>query len=122
MAKLDSSLAEAEQVYREMRTLADSGDPEGKKKLVHLRSRYAMLMLDILQARKVDSRMLGDEALAKDFDGKFFEMRQALAGHQAKWRLDSIESDTTGYMASATGLNKAQEDFYQWSRGKFTQR
>ena len=122
MAKLDTSLAEAERVYREMRTLADSGDPEGKKKLVHLRSRYAMLMLDILQARKIDQRMLSDEGLAKDFDNRFFEMRQTLANHQAKWRLDSIESDITGYMASAAGLNQAQDDFYQWARGKFTQR
>jgi hypothetical protein len=122
MAKLDSSLAEAEQVYREMRRLADSGDPEGKKKLIHLRSRYAMLMLDIIHARKVDQRMLGDGELAKDFDSKFFEMRQTLANHQAKWRLNSIENDTAGYMASAADLNKAQDDFYQWARGKFTQR
>ena len=122
MAKLDSSLAEAEQVYREMRTLSDSGDPEGKKKLVHLRSRYAMLMLDILQARKIDPRLLADGELGDDFDKRFFEMRQALANHQAKWRLDAIENDTSGYMASAAGLNQAQDDFYQWARGKFTQR
>ena len=65
MAKLDASLAEAENVYREMRQLADTGDTEGKKKLVQLRSRYAMLMLDILQARKVDDRMLSDPELAR---------------------------------------------------------
>ena len=122
MAKLDASLAEAEQVYREMRRLADTGDPDSKKKLVHLRSRYAMLMLDILQARKVDQRTLDDTELAKDFDSRFFEMRQGLASHQAKWRLDSIENDTAGYMTSAADLNKAQDDFYQWARGKFTQR
>jgi hypothetical protein len=121
MAKLDSSLAEAEAIYREMRTLADSGDPEGKKKLVQLRSRYAMLMLDILQARKTDERMLNDTELADEFDRRFFEMRQALAGHQAKWRLQSIEDDTAGYMASATGLNRAQDEFYHWTRGKFAQ-
>jgi hypothetical protein len=122
MAKLDSSLSEAEQVFREMRALADTGDPEGKKKLVQLRSRDAMLMLDILQARKVDDRMLSDTALAKDFDSRFFEMRQALANHQARWRLQSIEDDTAGYMASAAGLNQVQDDFYHWTRGKFTQR
>jgi len=105
-----------------MRTLSDSGDPEGKKKLVHLRSRYAMLMLDILQARKIEPRMLADGELGDDFDKRFFEMRQTLANHQAKWRLDAIENDTTGYMASAAGLNQAQDDFYQWARGKFTQR
>jgi hypothetical protein len=119
MAKLDTSLAEAEQVYRDMRTLADSGDTDGKKRLVQLRSRYAMLMLDILQARKIDERMLGDSDLAKEFDSRFFEMRQTLANHQAKWRLQSIDDDTAGYMASAAGLNRAQDEFYGWARGKF---
>jgi hypothetical protein len=122
MAKLDTSLAEAEQVYRDMRTLADSGDTEGKRKLVQLRSRYAMLMLDLLQARKVDERMLSDADLAQEFDNRFFEMRQTLANHQAKWRLQSIEDDTSGYMASAGELNRAQDEFYQWARGKFAQR
>jgi hypothetical protein len=81
-----------------------------------------MLMLDILQARKIDERMLTDEELAKDFDSRFFEMRQTLANHQAKWRLQSIEDDTAGYMVSAQGLNRAQDDFYHWARGKFAQR
>ena len=121
MAKLNSSLAEAEQVYRDMRKLADSGDTEGKKKLVQLRSRYAMLMLDILQARKIDERMLGDTEMAKEFDSRFFEMRQTLANHQAKWRLQSIEDDTAGYMASAGSLNRVQDDFYLWVRGHFAQ-
>jgi hypothetical protein len=122
MAKLDSSLAEAEQVYREMRALADSGDTEAKKKLVQLRSRYAMLMLDILQARKIDERMLSDGELAKEFDSRFFDMRQTLANHQAKWRLQSIEDDTAGYLASAAGLNRAQDEFYQWAHGRFARR
>lgn len=122
MAKLETNLAEAEQVYRDMRTLADSGDTDGKRKLVQLRSRYAMLMLDILQARKADERLLSDAELAKEFDSRFFEMRQTLANHQAKWRLQSIEDDTAGYMASAAGLNRAQDEFYQWAWGKFAQR
>jgi hypothetical protein len=122
MAKLDTSLTEAEEVFRQMRQLADSGDAEGKKKLVQLRSRYAMLMLDILQARKTDERMLSDPELAGEFDSKFFDVRQALANHQAKWRLQSIEEDVAGYMASAAGLNRVQDDFYHWARGRFAQR
>ena len=121
MAKLDSSLAEAEQVYRDMRKLADSGDTEGKKKLVQLRSRYAMLMLDILQARKIDERMLGDTEMAKEFDSRFFDLRQTLAEHQARWRLQAIEDDTAGYMASAGSLNRVQDDFYLWACGHFAQ-
>lgn len=122
MAKLDSSLAEAEQVFREMQQLARSGDAEGKKRIVQLRSRYAMLMLDILQARKIDERMLSDPELTADFDSRFFNLRQTLANHQAKWRLQAIEDDTAGYMTSATGLTRVQDEFYHWVRGKFTLR
>jgi hypothetical protein len=121
MEKLDQSLAEAEQVFRQMKELASSGDAEGKKKLVQLRSRYAMLMLDILQARKIDGRLLRDPQLADDFDSRFFDLRQTLANHQATWRLQSIEDDTAGYMASAAGLNQVQDDFYLWARGRIAQ-
>ena len=121
MGKLDQSLAEAEQVFRQMQELANSGDAEGKKKLVQLRSRYAMLMLDILQARKADERLLREPELAGDFDSRFFDLRQTLAEHQAKWRLQAIEDDTAGYMASAGSLSRAQDDFYLWARGHFAQ-
>jgi hypothetical protein len=122
MAKLDSSLAEAEQVFREMQQLASSGDAEGKKRIVQLRSRYAMLMLDILQARKIDERMLSDPELAAEFDSRFFNLRQTLANHQAKWRLQAIEDDTSGYLTSAAGLSRVQDEFYHWTRGKFARR
>jgi hypothetical protein len=122
MGKLDQSLAEAEQVFRQMQSLADSGNAESKRELVQLRSRYAMLMLDILQARKTDERLLQEPQLASDFDSRFFDLRQKLANHQATWRLQSIEEDTAGFMASAAGLNRAQDEFYQWARGHFAQR
>ena len=122
MAKLETSLQEAEQVFRQMKELADSGDAEAKKKLVQLRSRYAMLMLDILQARRSDERLMCNQTLASEFDSKFFDVRQTLANHQAKWRLQAIEEDTPGYMASAAGLNRVQDEFYVWTRGRFAQR
>jgi hypothetical protein len=81
-----------------------------------------MLMLDILQARKTDERLLQEPQLASDFDSRFFDLRQKLANHQATWRLQSIEEDTAGFMASAAGLNRAQDEFYQWARGHFAQR
>lgn len=121
MGKLDQGLAEAEQVFRQMRGLADSGNVDGKRELVQLRSRYAMLMLDILQARKTDERLLRDPQLASEFDSKFFDLRQELANHQSTWRLQAIEEDTAGYMASASGLSKVQNDFYLWARGHFAQ-
>ena len=120
MATLDTTLGEAERLYREMRALAQSGDPEGKNQIVKLRSRYAMMMLEILQAMKSDERLLGDPELRAEFEKRFFAMRSTLGEHQAKWRLQSIESDPQGYMKSAAGLNSVQDDFYRWVGTNFS--
>jgi hypothetical protein len=120
MGKLDNTLASAEQMYRQMRALADAGDPEGKSEIVRLRSRYAMLMLEILQDMKGDERLLDDTALRDEFSRRFFALRQTLADHQAKWRLQAIEEDTSGYLRSAKGLNSVQDDFYRWVGDSFS--
>jgi hypothetical protein len=120
MGTLDQTVSEAERLYREMRALAQAGDAEGKSKIVKLRSRYAMLMLEILQAMKADERLQGNPALKAEFEERFFAMRSALAEHQAKWRLQSIEEDTQGYMKSAAGLNTVQDDFYRWVGTNFS--
>ena len=95
MGKLDTTVGEAERLYREMRALAESGDAEGKNRIVKLRSRYAMLMLEILQTMKGDERLQGDPELKAEFETRFFAMRSALAEHQAKWRLQAIEERGT---------------------------
>ena len=120
MGTLDTTLGEAERLYREMQSLAQSGDPEGKNRIVKLRSRYAMLMLEILQAMKADERLQGDGELKAEFETRFFAMRSTLAEHQAKWRLQAIEDDTQGYMKSAAGLNSVQDDFYRWVGTNFS--
>ena len=61
MGNLDASLGEAERLYRQMRSLADRGDVDGKNEIVRLRSRYAMLMLEILQAMKGEAKLAGDD-------------------------------------------------------------
>ena len=114
MGKLDTTLSEAERMYREMQALAQRGDLDGKNAIIKLRSRYALLMLELLQAMKDDPKLLGNPELKAEFERRFFEMRQKLADHQAKWRLQSIEEDTSGYMKSAAGLNTIQDDFYRW--------
>jgi len=120
MGKLDTSLGEAERLFRQMKTLAEGGDTDAKNEIVKLRSRYAMLMLEILQAMKDDTRLAGDAQLRSEFERRFFEMRSKLAEHQAKWRLQAIEDDTAGYMRSAAGLNTIQNDFYHWVGGNFS--
>lgn len=120
MGKLDTTLGEAERLYREMRALAQSGDAEGKNQIVKLRSRYAMLMLEILQTMKADERLQNDPELKAEFERRFFAMRSKLGEHQAKWRLQAIEDDTQGYMKSAAGLNSVQDDFYRWVGDSFS--
>ena len=120
MSKLDTTLADAERMYREMQSLAQSGDADGKSAIIKLRSRYAMLMLEILQAMKEDQKLLGNAELKAEFERRFFEMRQKLGDHQATWRLQKIEDDPSGYMKSAAGLNTMQEDFYRWVGTNFS--
>ena len=120
MGTLDTTLGEAERLYREMQALAQGGDPEAKSQVVKLRSRYAMLMLEILQAMKADERLQGNPELKAEFETRFFAMRSKLAEHQAKWRLQAIEDDTQGYMKSAAGLNSVQDDFYRWVGTNFS--
>ena len=122
MGTLDKTVSEAEGLYREMRSLAQAGDADGKNHIVRLRSRYAMLMLEILQAIKGDERLQGDPELKAEFETRFFAMRSTLAEHQAKWRLQAIESDPQGYMKSAAGLNTVQEEFYRWAGTSFSLR
>lgn len=114
MGKLHNSVVDAESLYRNMRSIAENGNEDEKKEIVRLRSRYATAMLDILQAMKSDEKLEADPQLRTDFEKRFFEMRQVLAAHQAKWRLQAIEDDPHGYMRSAAGLNKVQDDFYRW--------
>ncbi|MXO61234.1 hypothetical protein GRI89_16945 [Altererythrobacter salegens] len=120
MGKLDSTLADAETMYRKMRSLADAGGTDSKNEIVKLRSRYAMLMLEILQDMKTDARLQADTALRDAFSERFFALRQALADHQAKWRLQAIEDDIQGYLKSAQGLNSVQDDFYRWVGTSFS--
>ena len=120
MGKLDTTLSDAERLYREMQSLAKSGDPDGKSQIVKLRSRYAMMMLEILQAMKTDDRLQNDPALKTEFETRFFAMRSKLGEHQAKWRLQAIEEDPQGYMKSAAGLNSVQDDFYRWVGTNFS--
>jgi hypothetical protein len=120
MGKLDTTLSEAERMFREMQSLAQRGDIEGKNAIIKLRSRYAMLLLEILQSTKEDPKLQGDPELKGEFGRRFFAMRQKLADHQAHWRLQAIEQDPSGYMKSAAGLNTIQDDFYRWVGTSFS--
>jgi hypothetical protein len=120
MGKLDTTLSEAERMFREMQSLAQRGDIEGKNAIIKLRSRYAMLLLEILQSTREDPKLQGDPELKAEFERRFFAMRQKLADHQAHWRLQTIEQDPSGYMKSAAGLNTVQDDFYRWVGSTFS--
>ena len=106
MHKLDTTLSEAQEMYRKMKQLADTASADGKSEVVKLRSRYAMKMLEILQTMKADERLQADPALRTEFEQRFFKVRQTLAEHQGKWRLQAIEERPARLPAFSAGVER----------------
>ena len=65
---------------------------------------------------KADSRLQAKPDVAREFESKFFDMRQALAQHQAKWRSANIDEDPAGYRRATDELGRKQDDFYAWAK------
>ena len=63
-----------------------------------------------------DSRLQARPEIGQEFQEKFFEMRQALAQHQSKWRSTNIDEDPAGYRRSTDELGRKQDDFYTWAK------
>jgi hypothetical protein len=84
--------------------------------IVRLRTRFATLVAEMMGAIKADSRLQAKPDVAREFEAKFFEMRQALAQHQGKWRSANIDEDAAGYRRSTDELGRKQDEFYSWAK------
>ena len=84
--------------------------------IVRLRTRFATLVAEMMGSIKADSRLQAKPDKAREFEEKFFDMRQALAQHQAKWRSANIDEDPAGYRRSTDELGRKQDDFYTWAK------
>ena len=116
MAELDRILGEAQETHRAMQEAVKSSGDRAVRDIVRLRTRFATLVAEMMGSIKADSRLQAKPEVAREFESKFFEMRQALASHQSKWRSANIDEDPAGYRRSTDELGRKQDDFYAWAK------
>ena len=116
MAELDRILGEAQETHRLMQEAVNTSGERAVRDIVRLRTRFATLVAEMMGAIKTDARLTARPELAREFESQFFEMRQALAQHQAKWRSTNIDEDPAGYRRSTDELGRKQDDFYTWAK------
>ena len=116
MAELDRILSEAQETHAQMQEAVKSSGERAVRDIVRLRTRFATLVAEMMGSIKADSRLQAKPELAREFEEKFFEMRQALAAHQGKWRSTNIDEDPAGYRRSTDELGHKQDEFYAWAK------
>jgi hypothetical protein len=116
MAELDRILGEAQETHRQMQDAVKSSADRAVRDIVRLRTRFATLVAEMMGAIKADARLARNSELAREFESRFFDMRQSLAAHQAKWRSANIDEDPNGYRRSTDELGRKQDDFYTWAK------
>ena len=116
MAELDRILGEAQETHRLMQEAVNTSGERAVRDIVRLRTRFATLVAEMMGAIKTDARLTAKPELAREFESQFFEMRQALAQHQSKWRSANIDADPAGYRKSTDELGRKQDQFYTWAK------
>ena len=82
MAELDRILGEAQETHRQMQEAVKTSGDRAVRDIVRLRTRFATLVAEMMGSIKADSRLQAKPDVAREFEAKFFDMRQALAQHQ----------------------------------------
>ena len=82
MAELDRILGEAQETHRQMQEAVKTAGDRAVRDIVRLRTRFATLVAEMMGSIKADSRLQAKPDVAREFEAKFFDMRQALAQHQ----------------------------------------
>ena len=116
MAELDRILSEAQETHKLMQEAVKSSGDRAVRDIVRLRTRFATLVAEMMGSIKADSRLQAKPDVAREFESKFFDMRQALAQHQAKWRSSNIDEDSAGYRRATDELGRMQDEFYTWAK------
>lgn len=116
MAELDRILGEAQETHKQMQEAAKSPGDRAVRDIVRLRTRFATLVAEMMGSIKADARLQAKPDIAREFESQFFEMRQALAAHQSKWRSANIDEDPAGYRRSTDELGQKQDQFYNWAK------
>ena len=116
MAELDRILADAQETHLQMQQAAKSSADRAVRDIVRLRTRFATLVAEMMGSIRADIRLQSRSDIGREFEEKFFEMRQALAQHQAKWRSANIDEDSAGYRRATDELGHKQDEFYNWAK------
>ena len=116
MAELDRILGEAQETHKQMQEAAKTAGDRAVRDIVRLRTRFATLVAEMMGSIKADARLQAKPDVAREFESRFFEMRQALAQHQSKWRSANIDDDNAGYRRATDELGHKQDEFYTWAK------
>ena len=116
MAELDRILGEAQETHKQMQEAVKTSGDRAVRDIVRLRTRFATLVAEMMGSIKADARLQAKPDVAREFETRFFDMRQALAQHQAKWRSANIDDDNAGYRRATDELGRAQDEFYTWAK------
>ena len=116
MAELDRILGEAQETHKQMQEAVKTSGDRAVRDIVRLRTRFATLVAEMMGSIKADSRLQAKADVAREFESRFFDMRQALAQHQAKWRSSNIDEDSAGYRRATDELGRKQDEFYNWAK------
>jgi hypothetical protein len=114
--ELDRILGEAQETHRAMQDAVRTSGDRAVRDIVRLRTRFATLVAEMMGALKADARLQKKPDVAREFEAKFFDMRQALSQHQTKWRSTQIDADAAGYRRSTDELGRKQDEFYTWAK------
>ena len=120
MAELDRILSEAKETHKLMQEAVKAQGDRAVRDIVRLRTRFATLVAEMMGSIKADSRLQAKPDVAREFESRFFDMRQALAQHQAKWRSANIDEDNAGYRRATDELGQKQDEFYTWAKNVLT--
>ena len=116
MAELDRILSEAQETHKLMQEAVKAQGDRAVRDIVRLRTRFATLVAEMMGSIKADSRLQAKPDVAREFEARFFDMRQALAQHQGKWRSVNIDDDNAGYRRATDELGQKQDEFYTWAK------
>jgi hypothetical protein len=118
MAELDRILGEAQDTHHSMQEAVRNTADKPARDIVRLRTKFATLLAELMGAIKADPRLNRDPDLAREFEGRFIDMRHSLSEHQAKWRSTEIDADPDAYRTSTAALGARQDEFYDWAKAK----
>lgn len=118
MAELDMVLGRLERINGDIYSAVRRNDKQRNKDLLALRGEFSGETGNLIREIASDPRLAGRPELADEFSNRLFDIRQALAAHQAKWRSVNIDESHDDYVAATGTINNAINDYIRWAKGQ----